>query len=174
MLKNHKDPDLKKQSRLLWVPLWILCLVGGATFFYFVGKELGRQQSFEAIWNSDSKGQQLALGGLLQGRPPSTNLAALPLIQTEQAFIAEVGKDTPEGAAALSRLAGFYALQGDYRAAQDSYEELLAILQQHLGADHPDVAVIQDNIRTLNQLDASPASGVKAVETNVPPVMRAP
>ncbi len=174
MLKNHKDPDLKKQSRLLWVPLWILCLVGGATFFYFVGKELGRQQSFEAIWNSDSKGQQLALGGLLQGGAPSTNVTALPLIQTEQAFIAEVGKDTPEGAAALSRLAGFYALQGDYRAAQDSYEELLAILQQHLGADHPDLVVIQENIRTLNQLNAGQAPGVKAAETNVSPAMQAP
>lgn len=170
MREDTKDPDLKKQSKLLWVPLWALCLVGGATLFYFVGREVGRQNSFEQVWDGASGNHQLALEGLLQGGVIESNRAALPLIQTEQAFIDEVGKDTPDGAVALSRLAGFHALQGDFKASQDAYEELLVILKKRLGTDHPDVKVVEENIRILKRLSAGQAPGIQTTETNPPPM----
>lgn len=174
MLKSDKDAGIKKRRSLLWAPLWAVCLVCCAVLFYLIGRQIGRQDSFEAAWNDSSRTPQLALQGLIEGSPQANSHFAEPLIQAEKKFIQQVGKDTPGGAAALSRLAGFYALEGNYTAAEAAYREVLGILTKHLGPNHPDVALIEQNIRTLQLLKTRKGPGSKAAETNAPPSVGSP
>ncbi|NJN22629.1 MAG: tetratricopeptide repeat protein [Leptolyngbya sp. RL_3_1] len=49
----------------------------------------------------------------------------------------------------LSNLATLFAYQGRAAAAARGYGEVLAIRQQRLGADHPDVALTLGNLTSV-------------------------
>jgi hypothetical protein len=51
-----------------------------------------------------------------------------------------LGADHPDVAASLNNLAGLYRAQGRYGEAEPLYRRSLQIVEQQLGADHPDVA----------------------------------
>lgn len=169
MLKPDKKQQDDKRRTLLWVPIWAVCLVCGAVLFYLVGKELGQQSGVKAAWSNLRLDAEFPLRGLLRGSAPPKSDAARPLIQTEENFIQQVGKDTPDGAAALNRVAGYYLLNGDYEAAEATYQELLAILTKHLDAQDANVVLVQENLRALQTLKANPGQGPKAAGTNAPP-----
>ncbi|MGD1905294.1 MAG: tetratricopeptide repeat protein [Leptolyngbyaceae cyanobacterium] len=62
---------------------------------------------------------------------------------------AQLGPTHPDVANSLSNLATLFAYQGDYGAAEDSYDEVLAIRQQRLGPEHPDVALTLGNLASV-------------------------
>src|ERR1700719_1285427 len=78
-----------------------------------------------------------------RGNYPAAQIEAQKL---EQAVKARVGINHPGYAAVLASLANVYFLQGKYAEAEGLYKRALAIREQALGANHPDVA------QTLNNL----------------------
>jgi tetratricopeptide (TPR) repeat protein len=54
-------------------------------------------------------------------------------------------------ATSLSNLAGIYGAQGQYEKAEPLYERALAISEQALGPDHPNVATSLNNLARLLQ-----------------------
>jgi len=120
--------------------------------FYLVGTLLRQGGADESPWNPAERIQLVDLEEWMQSATDlqRTNLAGQA--QAEQMLLDTLGKTSPEGAAALGRLAGIHALQGDYTRAEREYRELKALLEEHLGADHADVALTEQNLRTLTTL----------------------
>ena len=56
------------------------------------------------------------------------------------------GARHPEAGASLNNLAGLFEKQGCYAQAEPLYQRSLAIKQKILGAKHPDVALLLNNL----------------------------
>ncbi len=60
-----------------------------------------------------------------------------------------LGNIAPEYAATLNNLASAYQQSGDFRKAQQSYEDALAAFKESSGFDHPAVAMVWENLGGL-------------------------
>ncbi len=168
MITKDKDPNSGNLFKPPHLPLWIACLVLGATLFYFVGRLLDRRQELAGAWNANDRVGLAALEGLIPSIQTTNAFLVAPLLEAEKAFVAQFGKDTPDGAAALNRLANMYALQGDYLAAEAAYREVRIVLGEHLGPEHPDVVLVEGNLRTLQTLRTNPVPRGVSFQTNGP------
>lgn len=152
----------------LWVPLWIACAVCGAVLFYLIGKQLEQRKAFETSWGATNRMGLTELRGMLQSGNTAQAPNVEPLLRAEEMMAEQLGKHTPDGAAALNRVANFHALKGDYALAESEYREVIAILSEHLGADHPDVALVQQNLSTLATLKTNRTATPSTIATNAP------
>jgi hypothetical protein len=159
---------MREPMKPLWLPLWIACGLIAALLFYFIGRYLDLRNDLEAAWRASDRVGLASLEGMVQATNTLTGAAATPLIVAEEMVVQELGTQTPDGAAALNRLANFCALQGDYAKAERLYRQLIGILTEHLGPDHPDVALVRENLKTLATLKAAAGNPSAAGEPPTP------
>jgi hypothetical protein len=158
----------------LWVPLWIACAVSGAVLFFLIGKQLEQRKAVESTWGATNRMGLAELKGMLRSGNTTQAPNVEPLLRAEEMMVQQLGKHTPDGAAALNRVANFHALKGDYARAESEYREVIAILSEHLGADHPDVALVQQNLHTLATLKTNRTATPSAIATNAPRALTPP
>ncbi|MCU0770507.1 MAG: tetratricopeptide repeat protein [Verrucomicrobia bacterium] len=149
MTKTGKNADSDQPLKPMRAALWIVGLVVSALLFYLIGQVLSERQALQESWNASDRLGLMGLEGMIPSAQSNGPSAFEPLIRVEQSLVAQLGKETPDGAAALNRMANLYALQGDYASAESAYRKVRAVLIEHLGSEHPDVAVVDQNLRTL-------------------------
>ena len=172
MTMRNRDSNIRRPMKPMWIPLWVACLLCGVVLFFLIGKELDRRREVESAWDDHTRVPLMTLQGMIESGPPQKRPAATPLLQAEQMFVDQFGTDTPDGVAALNRLANFWALQGDYTGAESAYREVIAVLTEHLGPGHPDVALVEQNILTMEALKTNKLP--EATDTNAQPALEPP
>jgi tetratricopeptide (TPR) repeat protein len=174
MMTNKQESKSGKWFNPRHALLWIASLVLGAALFYGLGRMLEDKRDEEMAWNADDRLGLLSLEDSVRSAS-GTNLPMVnPLLQAEEAFVAQLGMQSPDGAAALNRLGNLYALQGDYPAAESAYRQVRSVLIEHLGARHADVLVVERNLRFLAVLRTNPVLRASAAATPAPSAPKPP
>ena len=160
MNDKNKDAAAKvgiwqRLNRPIRIPSWLSGLLFVSVVIFLVATNIRESAQLKKDW-ADPKRQPIqSIDAAKQLHSASQDLnLALDLVNTGELILKYLDTDSPNRVAALNALANAYVVDGKHAKAMPLYEESREILKRNLGPDHPDVAIIEQNMKVAIQIAA--------------------
>ena len=159
---NDKNEDAaakvgiwQRLNRPIRVPSWLSGLLFVSVVIFLAATNIRESAQLKKDWADPKRRpiESIEVAQQLYSIQQELNLE-LVSVNTRELILKYLDTDTPNRLAALNALANAYVVDGKLAKAMPLYEESCEILKRNLGPDHPDVAIVEQNMNVAKQVVA--------------------